>query len=155
MLQFLKSIKITGWTILVLRYIYGSALVDSKLQHLRTLQTGTIGKEIAIMLDSKKYGLIPRFENHDLKHLVLDYKMTMKDEIKMQAYLVGNGNFTFPCLIFLSLAIFYPSIWKDLSPEYYQGKKSNSIHYLSLEDCMNKSLFELQEKFGRNRFKVD
>jgi len=145
-----RSIKLTGWTIRVLEKLYGSAHLEDKLSHLRTLEHGTVGREIANMLDSKNYRLIPRFENHDLKHIVLDYAMTMKDEIRMQAYLVGNGNYTWPCLIFLSLAIFYPATWKHLAKEFKQGKLSNPIHYLALDNCMNQSLSEVKKIYGRN-----
>lgn len=147
--KYFKSIKLTGWTIWALEKIYGSTFLDSKLLHLRTLQHGTVGREMAKMLDSKNYRLIPKFENHDLKHIILDYEMTMRDEIRMQAYLVGNGNYTLPCLIFLSLAIFYPKIWKDLPTEFKQGKKSSSIHFLTLENCMEKSLSEVKNVYGR------
>ena len=145
----IRSLKLTGGIIWTLEKIYGSTTLDSKLTHLRTLQKGTVGREIAIMLDDRGYKLIPKFENHDLKHIILDYDMTMKDEIKMQAYLVGNGNLTLPCLIFLSLGLFYPTIWKDLPTEFLQGQKMKSIHFLTLDNCMDKCLDELKNEFGR------
>ena len=132
----LKKLKITGGIIWLLELIHGKDYLAPKLNHLRTLQLGTVGREVAEMLDNKKYRLIPKFENHDLKHIILDYEMTMKDEIRMQAYLIGNGNLTFPCLIFFSLGVFYPTIWKDLLKEYQTGKASKSIYFLTLDNCM-------------------
>ena len=146
----IKSLKLTGGIIWALEKIHGSTTLDSKLTHLRTLQKGTVGREIAIMLDDRGYKLIPKFENHDLKHIILDYDITMKDEIKMQAYLVGNGNLTLPCLIFLSLGLFYPTIWKDLPTEFLHGQKTKSIHFLTLDNCMDKDLAEVKDEFGRN-----
>ncbi|MDI1255249.1 MAG: hypothetical protein PSV16_04030 [Flavobacterium sp.] len=147
----LYTLKLTGWIIWVLEIIYGKSTLDSKLVKLRSLKKGSVGRKVAEMLDEKGYRLIPKFENHDLKHIVLEYEMTMKDEIKMQAYLVGNGNLTLPCLIFLSLAIFYPIIWKDLFKEYKNGKDANSIHYLTLDNCMRKSLKQIKLEYGRTR----
>lgn len=147
----LYSLKLTGWIICVLESIHGKSKLDYKLVKLRSLKKGSVGREVAEMLDGKGYRLIPKFENHDLKHIVLEYEMTMKDEIRMQAYLVGNGNRTLPCLIFLSLGIFYPIIWKDLFKEYKNGKSTNSIHYLTLDNCMSKSLQEIRLEFGRTR----
>ena len=86
----IKSLRLTGWIIWALEKIYGATTLDSKLEQLRTLEKGTVGREVAEMLDEKGYRLIPKFENHDLKHIVLDYEMTMQDEIKMHSYLVGN-----------------------------------------------------------------
>ncbi len=152
-LRFNNSLKLTGWTIWVLEKIYGTKTLDFKLERLRTLENGTVGREVAEMLDLNGYRLIPKFENHDLKHIVLGYAMTMQDEIKMQAYLVGNGNTTLPCLIFLSLGIFYPKIWGQLGAEYKQGKKTKSIHFLTLDNCMHKSLAEIQNEYGRNVYR--
>ncbi len=143
-IRHVKSLRLTGWIIWALEKIYGATTLDSKLEKLRTLEKGTVGREVAEMLDGKGYRLIPKFENHDLKHIFSDYEMTMQDEIKMQAYLVGNGNTTFPCLIFLSLGLFYPRIWIDIRTEYRQGKNSNSIHFLTLDNCMAKSLSEIK-----------
>ncbi|CAD0007340.1 hypothetical protein [Flavobacterium chungangense] len=145
----LKKLKITGGIIWLLELIYGKNYLTFKLDHLRTLQHGTVGREVVKMLDSKQYRLIPKFENHDLKHIVLEYEMTMKDEIRMQAYLIGNGNFTFPCLLFFSLGIFYPRIWKDLFKEYQEGKTTKSIHYLTLDNCMESQLKDIKSEYGR------
>ena len=147
----MESIKLNGWTILVLEYIYGSNKLTPKLNQLRTLNQGTVGKEIANLLDNLGYRLIPKFENHDLKHVILEDEMTMKDEIRMKAYLVGNGNYTLPCLIFLSLGLFYPTIWTDLPKEYKIGKASKSIHYLTLDNCMTKDLIETRNEYGRKK----
>lgn len=145
----LKNLKITGGIIWLLELIHGKDYLAPKLNHLRTLQLGTVGREVAEMLDNKKYRLIPNFENHDLKHIILDYEMTMKDEIRMQAYLIGNGNLTFPCLIFFSLGVFYPVIWKDLLKEYQTGKASKSIHFLTLDNCMELQLKDVKNEYGR------
>lgn len=150
-IRHIKSLRLTGWIIWALEKIYGATTLDSKLEQLRTLKKGTVGREVAEMLDGKGYRLIPKFENHDLKHIVLDFDMTMQDEIKMQAYLVGNGNITFPCLIFLSLGLFYPRIWSDLRAEFRQGKKTKSIIFLSLDNCMDKTLAEIKYEYGRQK----
>ena len=150
-IQQLKNLKVTGGIIWLLEVIHGKNHLTPKLNHLRTLQHGTVGREVAKMLDSKQYRLIPKFENHDLKHIVLEYEMTMKDEIRMQAYLIGNGNFTFPCLLFFSLGIFYPTIWKSLLKEYLDGKNTKSIHFLTLDNCMELELKDIKNEYGRRK----
>lgn len=146
----LKFPKFTGGTIWSLELLFGADSLTPKLNYLRTLPIGTVGKEIADLLDERQYRLIPKFENHDLKHIVLGYDMTMQDEIKMQAYLVGNGNLTLPCLFFLSLGVFYPKIWRDLPKHFRQGQLSRSIHYLTLEECMDRDLMAIKKLYGRN-----
>ena len=152
-IRHIKSLKLTGWIIWALEKMYGATTLDSKLAQLRTCEKGTIGREVAELLDEKGYRLIPKFENHDLKHIVLDYEMTIHDEIKMQAYLIGNGNTSIPRLIFLSFGLFYPGIWRELGAEYRQGKYSNSIRVLTLDNCMNKSLTEIKKEYGRKSYR--
>ncbi len=146
----LNSFKLTGGIIWLLEKTNDTALLEAKMLHLRTLEQGTVGHEVAKMLDARNYRLIPKFENHDLKHIVLQYEMTMVDEIKMQAYLIGNGNYTLPCLLFLSLGVFYPSTWKSLSKEFRLGRQMKSIHLLRLDDCKNECLIKIRKLYGRS-----
>ncbi|MEN2402482.1 hypothetical protein GKZ90_0022015 [Flavobacterium sp. MC2016-06] len=145
----LSSFKLTGGIIWLLEMTNDVKKLDTKLANLRTLKKGTVGREVAAILDDNNYRLIPKFENHDLKHIVLEYEMTMQDEIKMQAYLMGNGNYTLPCLLFFSLGIFYPTTWRSLSKEFNLGRKTKSIHSLTLEDCKNECLVKIRNEFGR------
>ena len=149
----MSKIKFTGGIIRMLEFIYGKNKLDKKLLELNQLPKGTVGFEVSKLILQNNYRLIPKFENHDLKHLVLEYEMTIKDELKMQAYLIGNGNHTAACLIFFSFVIFYPSIWRNLYHEFNHGKKSKSIHFLTLENCKNLQLSEIKKEYGKTRLK--
>ena len=146
----MNKLKFTGGIIWMLEFIYGKNKLDKKLLELNNLPKGTVGFEVSKLILQNNYRLIPKFENHDLKHLVLDYKMTIQDELKMQAYLIGNGNHTIACLLFFSLVILYPSIWRNLFHEFHQGRKSTSIHFLTLENCKNLQLTEIKKIYGRS-----
>jgi hypothetical protein len=58
-----KSFKLTGWTIWALEKLYDTSALEAKLNKLKTLEKGTVGREVAEMLDQKGYRLIPKFEN--------------------------------------------------------------------------------------------
>ena len=148
--KILKSFHLTGGIIWILETVYGTEILLDQLNYLRSLESGTVGREVANLLDKNGYRLIQKFESHDLKHLILDYEMTMKDEIKMQAYLIGNGNLTLPCLLFFSLGIFYPKIWNQLYKEYQQGKASQSIYDLTLDQCLYQNLEVVKGFYGRH-----
>ena len=60
------------------------------------LEEGTLGKEIAKCLKENNLNLVPNYESHDLKHTLLNFKMTPLDEIRMQAFMIGNGNWSIP-----------------------------------------------------------
>ncbi|MGK4569391.1 hypothetical protein [Flavobacterium sp. 3HN19-14] len=143
-----ENFKLTGGTIWILEKIYRTAPLEKKLNHLRSLDIDTVGYGVSQLLDERNYRLIPKFENHDLKHLILGYEMTMQDEIKMQAYLIGNGNYTLPCLLFFSLFLFYPSTWKSLPGEYRNGKSMKSIYFLTLDECKGENLAKIRREYS-------
>lgn len=117
---------------------------QAKKERLRALPTGTIGRSIAGLLDENQLDLIPRFESHDLKHVLLGYGMTPEDEIRMQAFLLGNGNHSLACLLFLSFGLLMPEIWPALRAEFRKGRNTASISHLTLENAAHRSVWELR-----------
>jgi ubiquinone biosynthesis protein Coq4 len=142
----IEFVKISG-IISILQTIYDMKPYEQKLANLRQMPKGTVGKEMSKMLDAHQLRLIPKYESHDLKHLLLGYGMTPKDEIKMQVFLLGNGNFTLTCLLFASLGIFMPDSWREFRAEYQKGKRSISILHLELEDCCGENFEELKKMY--------
>ena len=70
---------------------------------------GTLGKDIANCLEKNNLRFVPNYESHDLKHVLLDFKMTPVDEIRMQAFMLGNGNYSIPGFaIFIFGALLLP-----------------------------------------------
>ena len=141
--------KLAGWTVAVLQKTFKMENLNLLHHKLRALPENSTGKVVSDMLDRYNFRLIPKFPNHDLKHVILDYEMNINDEIRMQAYLVGNGNYTLPCLLFLSLGILKPKLWNELIKHFRQGKESNSIFELKLEEVMHIPLMEVKAKFER------
>ncbi|MFN6076050.1 MAG: hypothetical protein ACK46Y_10820 [Fluviicola sp.] len=107
----------------------------------------SVGNSILNMLNENNLDVIPFFENHDLKHLVLGYGMTSVEEIRMQAFLFGNGNRSFSCILFFLSGILLPSAWNQFYLDFKKGKNAPDILNLSLKECMNKSLSELKSKY--------
>ncbi|WBA44003.1 hypothetical protein [Hymenobacter canadensis] len=69
---------------------------------LSQLPDGTVGHALGACLLARELTLVPGFESHDLKHVVLAYELEPVGEIRMQAFMLGNGNWTLPSmLIFL------------------------------------------------------
>ncbi|TAF63570.1 MAG: hypothetical protein EAZ55_13345 [Cytophagales bacterium] len=121
---------------------------DKKIRAmLENCAENSVGKDIIKMLDQYDLKLIPFYEEHDLKHIVLDYGMTSEEEIRMQAYLFGNGNCSLPCVLFLLSGILLPSAWGKFYEDYCKGKNSPNISRLKLENCMNLPTTELKKKY--------
>ncbi len=130
-----------------LQHFSNTNFYDERLAFMRTLPEHSVGREIAWMLDKNGLRLIPHYEEHDLKHLLLGYGMTTEDEIRMQAYLFGNGNRSVSCLLFLSSGLLLPSLWSVLYEDYQKGKQAPSIYSLRLEDCLSDLTDDLRQKY--------
>jgi hypothetical protein len=122
-------------------------IYKQKVSELRDLENGMLGKEIADCLDNHKLTLVPNYESHDLKHVLLDYKMTAEDEIRMQAFMLGNGNYTIPCFAILGFgAILLPDLWSTFYQDYRKGRKSIPISSWKIEDYAKSNTNELRLK---------
>jgi hypothetical protein len=121
--------------------------LEGKLQYMWSLSENTVGHDLAKMLDEKALKLIPGFELHDLNHLILGYGMDTEDELRMQAYLVGNGYFKLHCFLFLCSGVLLPEIWRDLYAHYQLGRQRESLSSLSLDEYMEEETALVRRKY--------
>ena len=125
-----KSFYLSVWTI---EQFFDTHELKDKVKALDKLEEGTLGKQIANSLKENNLNLVPNYESHDLKHSLLNFKMTPLDEIRMQAFMIGNGNWSIPSLaIFIYGAILLPSKWKIFVEDFKEGRNAIPIKYLSL-----------------------
>jgi len=143
----IEASKVAG-IVWLLQKCHNMSEYQLKKKKLSELPIGTIGYAVANILNKSELELIPRFESHDLKHVLLGYGMTPEEEVKMQAFLLGNGNWSVSCILFLSLGIFMPEIWNDLINEYKKGKNTKSILHLNLDNSAHKTVYALRVMFG-------
>ncbi len=126
---------------------------EQKVSELRKLENGTLGKEIAECLDKHNLTLVPKYESHDLKHVLLNYKMTTEDEIRMQAFMVGNGNYSIPSFAILIFgAILLPDLWRTFYSDFKKGKKSIGISEWTIEKYATRNLYELRAELLKPEF---
>ncbi len=119
-----------------------------KMAYMRSLPVGTVGHDLANMLDSKGLKLIPGFTKHDLDHVVLGYSMDPEEELCMQAYLIGNGRWQLQCFLFLSSAVLLPGLWGTLWAHYNLGKQSEPLATLALDDCLDQRTEKVRRKYA-------
>lgn len=138
------------FSVSTIEYFNDMELYNQKVFKLRDLEDGMLGKEIADCLDNHKLTLVPNYESHDLKHVLLDYKMTPEDEIRMQAFILGNGNYTIPCFAILVFgAILLPDLWSIFYQDYKKGRKSIPISSWKIEDYAKSNIHELRLKLNK------
>lgn len=144
------SFNLSVWTI---EELSDMAPYHKREEELRRLPAGTLGNDIAQCLDDNNIHLVPGYESHDLKHVLLDFKMTPIDEIRMQAFMLGNGNYTFPCFAILTFgALLLPLQWATLYRDFRRGQTAKQIStwtidtYAEIEtEHLRKLVFESTE----------
>ncbi|MEJ8818469.1 hypothetical protein [Lacibacter sp. H407] len=139
-----KSFHLSVWTI---EQFHDIAIYEQKARELQELPDGTLGKDIADCLEKNKLRLVANFESHDLKHVLLDFKMTPVDEIRMQAFMLGNGNYSIPSFaIFLFGALLLPDLWATFFKDFKNGLNSKPIKTWTIEEyahCQTSTLKQI------------
>lgn len=121
-----------------------------KIQYLK-YPNDTIGNKVSRCLVSNKLDLIPVFENHDLKHIILDYDMTPVDEIKLQAFMFGNGNHSLPCITILLFGmLLLPDEWSNLYCEFQKGKNSIPISHWKLDELAKENFITIKSQIKKH-----
>ena len=129
---------------------------ENKVNELRGFAEGTSGKDVANCLEKNNLRLVAGYESHDLKHVLLDYKMTPIDEIRMQAFMLGNGNISMPSIaIFLYGFILLPHQWNQFFKDFKLGLFSKSIKTWTMEQYADKQTKELREQVVNTKHPVD
>jgi hypothetical protein len=139
-----KSFHLSVWTI---EQFHDIALYEQKTKELKALPDGTLGKDIVNCLEKNGLRLVPKYESHDLKHVLLDFKMTPVDEIRLQAFMLGNGNYSIASFaIFIFGALFLPDLWKTFYRDFINGRNSKPISTWTIEEfahCQTSTLREI------------
>jgi len=131
-----------------LQYLVGRNCCSQKMAYMRSLPAGTVGHDLAHMLDSRGLTLIPGFAKHDLDHLILGYGMAPEEELCMQAYLIGNGRWQLQVFLFLSSAVLLPGLWATLWAHYNSGRQSPPVKSLKLDDCLTQNTDQLRQQYA-------
>ncbi|WP_426059689.1 hypothetical protein [Hymenobacter sp. B1770] len=128
--------------------LYGARPSATPLAYLSSLPVGTLGRAVAEGLHRHGFQLIPNYENHDLKHALLGYGMTAEEELKMQAFMLGNGNRSPTCFGALLFGVLMPELWADFRAHYRQGRQVSPMFRWNLADYATEDLEDLRNKIG-------
>lgn len=138
-----KSFDFSVW--LIARFTSNEKLLQ-KERGLAAMPEGSLGKEISKCLTANNVRLIKGFESHDLKHVLLGYKMTPLDEIRMQAFMLGNGNVTLPCVAILLFGIaLLPSKWRVFRRDFKKGRQAEPVSGFTIKGYAHEDIVALRQ----------
>jgi ubiquinone biosynthesis protein Coq4 len=138
----------TSFLIPIFQRLYGCQNVAVQQQYLQTLPPGTLGRGVADLLQRHHLQLIPHYEDHDLKHVLLGYDMTPEDELKLKAFMCGNGDLSVTSVGFLALGLLTPELWPQLAAHYRRGRRTQPVRHWRLLEYAAHDLEPLRQQIG-------
>lgn len=117
------------------------ALPASELPH---CPPGSLGDGVSRFLEQHHLQLIPGYEAHDLKHVLLGYEATFESEVTMQYFELGNGNVSLPVLAVITAGtLMAPSHWPAFLQAWKRGRQASPIRHCDLSQFIHYPLKDL------------
>ena len=110
----------------------------------------SLGYATGEFLKKNEFELLDKLEAHDVFHVLLGMKTSVKEEIGMQFILFGNGKRSFYLFATMSLGfLLQAEHYKYFKFCYQRGKKLKSCTTLNIRELLHVPLLEI-----RNQLKV-
>ena len=116
------------------------------LDQMRHYSPGSLGFETAAFLDQRGFGLLPKYEIHDIIHTILDYNTTTVGELRLQAFMWGDRSSSFAGRVLFIIGLtLLPELWNDLRLEYERVKRAaEKIANWDMVSLLDKDLTSLR-----------
>ncbi|MBS1566916.1 MAG: hypothetical protein JST39_21220 [Bacteroidetes bacterium] len=112
----------------VLKLIRRPEVFPYTREQLQSMAEGSLGRDLAQMLDVNQFELLSHYAKHDMKHILLDYPTTDRGEVCLQAFMLGNRHLSFPVASTLLFGIFtMPEHWPAFADAWRRGRKAPPI----------------------------
>lgn len=115
------------------------------VNELSLLPKGTVGNELYLFLRQHQLDLLPYYEKHDIKHIILEYPPNEKGEVCLQCFMLANGRYTIPVLLAVLFGFFtMPEYWSDFRKALVRGHRNKSLHQVNWFDLIpfNKKMIQ-------------
>ncbi|MEJ7660346.1 MAG: hypothetical protein WKG07_12380 [Hymenobacter sp.] len=138
----------TSFLIPIFQRLYGRATSGHPAGRIARPAARHLGRGVADLLARHGLQLIPHYEDHDLKHVLLGYDMTPEDKLKLKAFTLGNGDWSLACVGFLLFTMLTPEGWPGLLRHYRRGRQVPPVFHWKLADYAAHDLVRLRQSIG-------
>mgnify|MGYP000206045629 CR=1 FL=1 len=116
-------------------------------QELRGLPKESIGFELSAFLDRLQLTLLPKYEVHDLLHVLLQYGTSPKEEMMLQGFMLGNGSASFGGKVLFTIGlIIKPEYFPAVRQEWKRGKRARPVHTFNFHKLVTYKTRTLQHR---------
>lgn len=131
----------------VLKLIRRKKLFSYSMEQLSALPYHTVGNELWQALNENNLHLLPYYEKHDIKHVVLHYPFTEEGEVCLQFFMLANGRVSFPVVAtVLYGAVTMPEYYGSFKKAYRRGKQAADMNDINWFAMMELPLLLVQQQ---------
>lgn len=113
------------------------------------LPAGTLGNDLALYLQKKNFELLPNYERHDCKHIILNFEMDEVGEARMQWYFFGNGRYSLPVILTIVLVfVLMPEHWRLFFYEFRRGRNAPRFNGIDFNELVELPTEALRKRFA-------
>ena len=106
------------------------------IKDLQHFNDGTVGKALYFFFSHNGLELLPHYEKHDVKHVVLGYPPTEEGEVSLQCFMLANGRITAPVIFSVLIGVLLmPDSWSSFRKAWKRGRSVpclNTLNWFSL-----------------------
>lgn len=114
-------------------------------ESLSRFDDGSLGNRLYIFLKNSQLVLQPKYESHDVFHIISGYGIGIMNEARLFFFLFGNGKRSVSIIGSMIVAlIFIPEGWKTFYRDYQRGKTYHSIKAINFENFLHIKMDLLQ-----------
>jgi len=110
---------------------------------------GTVGKALYCFLHDNGLDLLPYYEKHDIKHVVLGYEATEEGEVSLQCFMLANGRITVPvvlCVLFGFLTM--PEYYRRFIKAWHRGRRVPALSRIDWFSLPPYPISEVRKRIG-------
>ncbi len=132
-----------------IKLVYKPKYDPIKLEDLFNCPFNSLGYESFMFLKKRNIELFHGYEVHDLKHVLLNIDMTIKGEIMLEYFELGNGNKSLVVwIVILGGTLIMPEYFKTYFKYYKLGKNTKKLQELELQTLINEPINQLRQSIN-------
>lgn len=109
---------------------------------------GSLGLSLGNFLYKNHFDIQPKLEDHDIIHVLTNTGVSVREEIGMQYYLLGNGKKSvYLFLVISSGTLFYLKHIRYFIQQYKRGRHAHSFYYLNFSNMLFMPIETIQKTF--------
>lgn len=122
---------------------------DITIHDFLKLPQDSLGFHYGCFLLKYNFNIQASLEEHDVYHVITNTGITVKDEIDMQFYLLGNGKKSpFVFIVIGTGILFYPFEYQSFYKNFKRGREAHQFYDLDFFKMLSVPLSTIQQTFN-------